>query len=56
VNIFVDVTMAAIKKKLFEEDHERAVQGEGNDVTANDFIITGLDLEEQQYVPPNSFS
>jgi hypothetical protein len=46
--------MASVKKKLSEEEHERAAKGQGDlnmlEITASDFIIAGIDLEEQQYV------
>jgi hypothetical protein len=51
---FVEVTQAAVKKKLSEEEHEKAARGEGDlntlEITASDFVIAGIDLEEQQYV------
>jgi hypothetical protein len=46
------VTLAAVKKKLSEEEHEKTVRGEGDlnllEITVSDFIIAGIDLEEQQ--------
>jgi hypothetical protein len=48
----IEVTLAGVKKKLSEEEHAKATRGEGDlsklEVTASDFIIAGIQLEEQQ--------
>lgn len=54
--ILVVVTLASVKKKISEEEHEKVIQGGINvissDTTPSDFIISGLDLVEQQCVVP----
>jgi hypothetical protein len=46
------VTLVAVKKKLSEEEHEKTTRGEGDfntmEIAASDFVIAGMDLEEQQ--------
>jgi hypothetical protein len=41
-----------VKKKMLEDEHSKVARGMGNcvgnGITACDFIIEGLDLEEQQ--------
>jgi hypothetical protein len=48
----IEVTLASVKKKISEEEHEKTVRGEadflGVEMTPSDFIIYGLGLEEQQ--------
>ena len=48
------MTLAAVKKKLSEEEHEKTTRREGDlsmlEITASDFIMAGIDLEEQQYI------
>jgi len=48
----IEVTLAAVKKELSLEEHEKATRGEGDvnmlEITASDFIIAGIELEEQQ--------
>jgi len=46
-----ETTTAAVKKRLSEAEHEKATRGcefIGLGITPSDFIIGGLDLEEQQ--------
>jgi hypothetical protein len=47
-----EVTLAAVKKKISESEHEKLANGSG-DVTSlgimpSDFIIGGMNLEEEQ--------
>jgi len=52
VDYLSEVTLAAVKKKLSEEEHERAAQGDVDaptlDLMPSDFVIAGIALEEQQ--------
>ena len=47
-----EVTLASVKKQLSDEEHQKAAHGEIDfnnlKTTAGDFVIKGLDLEEQQ--------
>ena len=47
-----EVTLAAIKKKMSESEREKAANGSGEvtslGTTPSDFIVEGMDLEEQQ--------
>ena len=46
------MTLAAVKKKISESEHEKAAGRLGDfvglGVTPSEFIIGGIDLEEQQ--------
>jgi hypothetical protein len=50
--LITEVTLASVKKKISEEEHKKTAQGKadfiGLEMTPSDFIIAGLDLEEQQ--------
>jgi hypothetical protein len=41
-----------VKKMLAEEEHQRVVSGDADvrvlEMTASDFVVLGLDVEEQQ--------
>ena len=53
-DIFSEVTLASVKKRLSEEEHDKAMRGtleyHSSGVSASDFIVSGMELEEQQYV------
>jgi hypothetical protein len=47
-----EVTLASVKKQISDDEHQQAVQGKlqfsGLKITAGDFLVEGLNLEEQQ--------
>jgi hypothetical protein len=49
---FKEVTLASVTKQISDDEHQQAIHGQlgvnGTKITAGDFIVEGLDLEEQQ--------
>jgi hypothetical protein len=49
--MFSEVTLAGVKKLISEEEYKQAARGEVAtnvlNVSASDFIVSGIDLEDQ---------
>ena len=50
------ITISDIRRELAAEEAAGALRGETqlHEVSASTFLMTGIELEEQQYVPPHT--
>jgi hypothetical protein len=50
--VVVAVSLAAVKKQISEEEHEKAIRGEpdcrSGDTSPSDFLVAGMTLQDDQ--------